>query len=125
MFLRDATLDTIEAVRTAERALMDRASDNLDTIMPGFTHVQHAQPVTFGHWLMAHFFRLHRDGERLMDSYKRLNISPLGSSALAGTTYPIDRLHTAQLLGFEAPCANSMDGVSTGTSWPSSCSMPL
>jgi argininosuccinate lyase len=112
MFLRDATLDTIDAIRTAERALMDRASDNLDTVLPGFTHVQHAQPVTMGHWLLAHFFRLHRDAERLMDSYKRLNISPLGSAALAGTTYNIDRMYTAHLLGFEAPCANSIDGVS-------------
>ena len=91
---------------------MERASENLDTILPGFTHVQHAQPVTVGHWLMAHFFRLQRDAERLMDSYKRLNISPLGSAALAGTTYNIDRMHTAHLLGFEAPCANSIDGVS-------------
>jgi argininosuccinate lyase len=112
MFLRDATLDTIDAIRVAEKALMDRASENLDTILPGFTHVQHAQPVTVGHWLMAHFFRLQRDAERLMDSYKRLNISPLGSAALAGTTYNIDRMQTAHALGFESPCANSIDGVS-------------
>jgi len=112
MFMRDATLDTIDAIRTAEKALMDRASENLDTILPGFTHVQHAQPVTVGHWLMAHFFRLQRDAERLMDSYKRLNISPLGSAALAGTTYNIDRMRTAKALGFESPCANSIDGVS-------------
>lgn len=112
MFMRDATLDTMEALRSLQRAIMDRASDSLDIILPGFTHVQHAQPVTVGHWLMAHFFRLQRDSERLMDSYRRVNISPLGSAALAGTTYRIDRLYTSSLLGFEAPCPNSIDGVS-------------
>lgn len=112
MFMRDATLDTMEAIGLLQKAIMERASDNLDVILPGFTHIQHAQPVTVGHWLMAHFFRLQRDSERLMDSYRRLNVSPLGSAALAGTTYRIDRLYTSDLLGFEAPCPNSIDGVS-------------
>ena len=112
MFLRDATLDTIEAIMMLEKGLMERAEVYRDVILPGFTHVQHAQPVTVGHWMMAHLQRLQRDAERFIDSYKRLNICPLGSAALAGTTYSIDRTYTAQLLGFEAPCANSIDGVS-------------
>lgn len=112
MFMRDATLDTMDAVGLLQKAIMERASDNLEVILPGFTHIQHAQPVTVGHWLMAHFFRLQRDHERLMDSYRRLNVSPLGSAALAGTTYNIDRLYTSGLLGFDAPCPNSIDGVS-------------
>ncbi|MDW5562809.1 MAG: argininosuccinate lyase [Methanomassiliicoccus sp.] len=112
MFMRDATLDTLEAISALQKALMERASDSLEIILPGFTHIQHAQPVTVGHWLMAHFFRLQRDAERLVDSYKRLNVCPLGSAALAGTTYKIDRLSTASLLGFDAPCPNSIDGVS-------------
>jgi len=112
LFMRDATLDTLDAIGLLQKAIMDQASDNLETILPGFTHIQHAQPVTVGHWLMAHFFRLQRDAERLMDAYRRLNISPLGSAALAGTTYKIDRLYTSSLLGFDAPCPNSIDGVS-------------
>jgi argininosuccinate lyase len=112
LFLRDATLVTIDAIGSVQAALADKASQNLDAVMPGFTHVQHAQPVTVAHWMMAHFFRLQRDAERLMDSYKRLNVCPLGSAALAGTTYNIDRLLTAHLLGFEGPCTNSIDGVS-------------
>jgi argininosuccinate lyase len=112
LFLRDATLVTIDAIGSVQAALAEKASQNLDAVMPGFTHVQHAQPVTVAHWMMAHFFRLQRDAERLMDSYKRLNVCPLGSAALAGTTYNIDRLLTAHLLGFEGPCTNSIDGVS-------------
>ena len=112
MFMRDATLDTIEAILFAERSLVERAKNELDTIMPGFTHVQHAQPVTLAHHLMAHAFRLERDAGRLIDSFKRLDLCPLGSAALAGTTYAIDRTYTAQLLAFNAPTSNSMDGVS-------------
>jgi len=112
MFLRDATLDTIETIMMLEKGLMERAQAYHDVILPGFTHVQHAQPVTVGHWMMAHLQRLQRDAGRFIDSYERLNICPLGSAALAGTTYNIDRTYTAQLLGFEAPCSNSMDGVS-------------
>lgn len=112
MWLRDALLDTMEAVRGLEHALMERAADEVETILPGLTHVQHAQPITLGHHLMAHFYRLQRDADRFADCYRRTNLSPLGSAALAGTTYNIDRLYTAELLGFEAPCANSLDGVS-------------
>jgi len=112
MWLRDAVLEVMEAVRGLEFALMERASDEVETILPGFTHVQHAQPITLGHHLMAHFYRLQRDADRFADCYRRANISPLGSAALAGTTYNIDRLYTAELLGFDAPCPNSLDGVS-------------
>jgi argininosuccinate lyase len=80
--------------------------------MPGFTHLQTAQPVTFGHHLLAWFEMLQRDYGRLMDCRKRVNQSPLGAAALAGTTYPIDRAYTAQLLGFDAPTENSLDSVS-------------
>ena len=81
-------------------------------IVPGFTHVQHAQPVTIGHHFMAHFSRIRRDIERFIESYSRVNVCPLGSAALAGTTYDIDREYTSSLLGFQNPCYNSMDGVS-------------
>ncbi len=112
MWQRDAILETIDAIYGLEHALMERASDTVDVIMPGFTHVQHAQPISLAHHLMAHFQRLTRDAERFADCYRRTNISPLGSAALAGTTYNIDRLYTAELLSFDAPCANSLDGVS-------------
>ncbi|HOQ25779.1 MAG TPA: argininosuccinate lyase, partial [Methanomassiliicoccaceae archaeon] len=112
MWQREAILDTIEAIHTLEHVLMERASDNVDVILPGFTHVQHAQPISLAHHLMAHFHRLARDVERFAECYRRTNISPLGSAALAGTTYNIDRLYTSELLAFKAPCANSLDGVS-------------
>ena len=92
--------------------LLDLAEREADTIMPGFTHLQTAQPVTFGHHLLAWFEMLERDHQRLLDCRKRVNIMPLGAAALAGTTYPIDRALTAELLGFEAPTENSLDSVS-------------
>ena len=79
--------------------------------MPGYTHMQRAQPITFGHHMMAYAEMFLRDIGRLQDAKKRMNIMPLGSGALAGTTYPIDRFRTAELLGFDAPCRNSLDGV--------------
>jgi argininosuccinate lyase len=112
MWQRDAALEMIEAIHGLEHVLMERASDGLDIIMPGFTHVQHAQPISLAHHLMAHFQRLTRDAERFAQCYRRTNVSPLGSAALAGTTYNIDRLHTTEMLAFDAPCANSLDGVS-------------
>lgn len=95
-----------------QSAILNLAEQNADTIMPGFTHLQVAQPITFGHHLMAWFEMLSRDYERLQDCCKRINIMPLGSAALAGTTYPIDRFMTAKLLGFNRPSANSLDSVS-------------
>jgi len=95
-----------------QKGLLEQAEREADTIMPGFTHLQTAQPVTFGHHLLAWFEMLSRDYERLVDCRKRANRMPLGSAALAGTTYPIDREYTAQLLGFDAVGGNSLDGVS-------------
>lgn len=112
MFMRDAILDVIEELVGFEKTLLEVSKDNIDTIVPGFTHVQHAQPVTIGHHFMAHFSRIRRDVERFIESYGRVNVCPLGSAALAGTTYNIDREYTSSLLGFQNPCYNSMDGVS-------------
>ncbi len=95
-----------------QTAILDLAEKEADTIMPGFTHLQVAQPVTFGHHLMAWFEMLSRDQERLQDCCKRINVMPLGAAALAGTSYPIDREMTAELLGFSRPSNNSLDSVS-------------
>ncbi|WP_444892566.1 argininosuccinate lyase [Microbulbifer sp. TRSA001] len=95
-----------------QNGLVDLAEREADTIMPGFTHLQSAQPVTFGHHLLAWNAMLSRDFERLMDCRKRVNRSPLGAAALAGTSYPINRARTAELLGFDAPTENSLDSVS-------------
>ncbi|MDI1291735.1 MAG: argininosuccinate lyase [Methylobacter sp.] len=102
---------TIQLTRL-QTAILDLAEQHSDTIMPGFTHLQVAQPITFGHHLMAWFEMLSRDRERLEDCCKRVNIMPLGSAALAGTSYPIDRQMTSDLLGFNRPSANSLDSVS-------------
>ena len=102
---------TVELTRL-QRALLDLAEREAATIMPGFTHLQVAQPITFGHHLMAWFEMLNRDQERLQDCLKRINVMPLGSAALAGTSYPIDRQMTADLLHFSRPSANSLDSVS-------------
>jgi argininosuccinate lyase len=112
LYLRDE-IQTIQGqLKRLQLALLDLAEQHADTIMPGFTHLQVAQPVTFGHHLMAWFEMLSRDAERLEDCKKRLNIMPLGAAALAGTSYPIDRFMTAELLGFSRPSANSLDSVS-------------
>ena len=105
----DAVLEVLAALRSA---IVDVAEREADTVMPGFTHMQSAQPVTFGHHMMAWFEMLGRDAERLSEARRRVNRMPLGAAALAGTSYPIDREMTAELLGFEAPCENSMDAVS-------------
>ena len=112
LYLRDE-IDVISAeLNRLQEGLLGLAEKEADTIMPGFTHLQTAQPVTFGHHLMAWFEMLHRDYERLQDCRKRINILPLGAAALAGTTYPIDRHMTAELLGFDRPTENSLDSVS-------------
>ncbi|WP_444929285.1 argininosuccinate lyase [Microbulbifer sp. SSSA002] len=106
-------IDLIAAELTRlQSGLVDLAEREADTIMPGFTHLQSAQPVTFGHHLLAWNAMLSRDFERLMDCRKRVNRSPLGAAALAGTSYPINRARTAELLGFDAPTENSLDSVS-------------
>lgn len=110
--LRKETDTIIELIKTLISALSDKAKSNINTIMPGYTHLQRAQPVTFGHHLLAYAFMLARDCERLIDGRKRLNLCPLGSAALAGTTYDIDRELTAEKLGFDGVSPNSIDGVS-------------
>ena len=114
--LRLYVRDEIDAIRVLLRklqsALVDLAEREADTVMPGFTHLQSAQPVTFGHHMLAWYEMLARDDARLADCRKRVNISPLGAAALAGTGFPIDRARTAELLGFNAPAANSLDAVS-------------
>ncbi|WP_100639210.1 argininosuccinate lyase [Marinobacter salexigens] len=112
LYLRDEIDVIAEELRRLQAGLLDLAEREADTIMPGFTHLQTAQPVTFGHHLLAWYEMLARDGERLQDCRKRVNIMPLGAAALAGTTYPIDREMTAKLLGFERPTENSLDSVS-------------
>ena len=112
LYLRDR-LDVLRAeLRRLLEGLIGQAERESATIMPGFTHLQTAQPVTFGHHMLAWFENLKRDDERLADLRKRLNRLPLGAAALAGTTYPIDRPYVAELLGFDAVCENSLDAVS-------------
>ena len=112
LYLRGKIGALLESVKDLISAIYDVASENTDAVMPGYTHLQRAQPVTFAHHLLAYASMFMRDYDRLLDTRKRLNYSPLGSCALAGTTYPIDRNFTAEKLGFTAPVFNSMDGVS-------------
>ncbi|RUQ36190.1 MAG: argininosuccinate lyase [Candidatus Competibacteraceae bacterium] len=112
LYLRDAIDILLGEIARLLGGLATMAAREADTIMPGFTHLQVAQPVTFGHHLLAWFEMLKRDYERLVDARKRVNVMPLGAAALAGTSYPLDRHYTAQLLDFAAPCANSLDAVS-------------
>ena len=112
MYLRDEAEDIIQYIRGLIGAICTLAENNKGTIMPGYTHLQRAQPITFGHHLMAYAMMLLRDMDRLSDCKKRMNISPIGSCALAGTTYDTDRRFEAEKLGFSDICLNSMDGVS-------------
>ena len=112
LWLRDAIDTILGLIREFQLAVLDLAEHHADTPLPGFTHLQVAQPVTFGHHLMAYYEMTRRDAERFADCRKRVNRLPLGSAALAGTTYPIDREYVAELLGFEEVCLNSLDAVS-------------
>jgi len=112
LYLRHEVQQISAQLTRLQHAILDLAEQNSDTIMSGFTHLQVAQPITFGHHLMAWFEMLCRDAERLQDCLKRINVMPLGAAALAGTSYPIDRYKTAELLGFSRPSANSLDSVS-------------
>jgi argininosuccinate lyase len=112
LYLRDQIEQIRVQVREFQGVLLDLASDNVETIIPGYTHLQRAQPVSLAHHLLAYFEMAQRDWERLGEVYRRTNISPLGCGALAGTTFPIDRHYTASLLNFGDVYANSLDGVS-------------
>lgn len=112
LYLRTEIGRCIGQIENFESGLLDIAEREADTILPGFTHMQVAQPITFGHHILAWFEMLDRDYSRLQDCVKRMNIMPLGSAALAGTSYPLDREYTAYLLGFDAPSRNSLDAVS-------------
>jgi len=112
MFLKDEIRQIYGLLQELGMAIVEKAKENVDYIMPGFTHLQHAQPVTIGFHFMAYFQQIRRDMERLLDCYKRVDCCPLGACALAGTTLPIDRQKTAELLGFGDICDNAMDAVS-------------
>jgi len=112
LYIRDAIDALARALTALQLALVEKASTHAETVMPGFTHLQTAQPVTFGHHLLAYVEMLERDRGRLADARKRMNESPLGAAALAGTSFPIDRDETAKTLGFDRPAANSLDAVS-------------
>ena len=112
LYLRDEIAIISEELARLRSGMIELAAREADTIMPGFTHLQTAQPVTFGHHLLAWQEMITRDHERLLDCRKRVNVLPLGAAALAGTTYPIDRHVTAELLGFDRPAENSLDAVS-------------
>jgi argininosuccinate lyase len=112
LWVRDACDRTVAQLKRLQGALLDRAEQHADTLMPGFTHLQPAQPVTFGHHLMAYVEMFGRDAGRFADARRRMNECPLGAAALAGSPFPIDRDATARALGFDRPTANSLDSVS-------------
>jgi len=112
LYLRAAIDQVLALIKNLQRALLDLADEHAETVMPGYTHLQVAQPVTFGHHLLAYFEMLARDAQRLADCRKRVNRLPLGAAALAGTSFPIDRQMVAKELGFDGLCENSIDAVS-------------
>ena len=112
LYVRAAVDSIVQELTAFQLSILDKAEAEAETIMPGYTHLQIAQPITFGHHLMAWFEMLHRDHQRFVDARKRINQSPLGAAALAGTGIPIDRVMSAQELGFDGVCRNSLDAVS-------------
>lgn len=112
LYLKDTLHQVIDKIQTFRSVLVAKAEENIHTVMPGYTHLQHAQPISFGQHLLAYYSMLTRDQERFTESLKRTDLSPLGAAALAGTTFPIDREFSAQELGFAGVYANSMDAVS-------------
>lgn len=112
LYLRDKALEVVALVKHLVEIVTDKAEENADVIAPGYTHLQRAQPISFGHHLMAYSMMFLRDIGRIQDAVKRMNYSPLGSCALAGTTYPTDRAYVAEMLGFDGITQNSIDGVS-------------
>ncbi|MFC7320216.1 argininosuccinate lyase [Halobacillus campisalis] len=112
LYLKEKTKHLISLLEAVQKSLTDQAEQHVDTIIPGYTHLQRAQPVSFAHHLLAYFWMFERDKERLQDSIKRIDWSPLGAAALAGTPYPVDRKMAAESLGFENVYPNSLDAVS-------------
>jgi argininosuccinate lyase len=112
LYARDASIRFVDAIADLQESLLRRASEHLDTLLPGYTHMQRAQPVRLAHHLLAYVEMLQRDLERMQDGLKRINVMPLGSGALAGSPYPLDRAYVAELLGFAAISMNSLDAVS-------------
>ncbi|MBR3105131.1 MAG: argininosuccinate lyase, partial [Lachnospiraceae bacterium] len=112
LYVRSQVAEIEEELKKFQKILVRIMEENLETYMPGFTHLQKAQPVTLAHHMGAYFEMFRRDRSRLSDIYERMNTCPLGAGALAGTTYPLDRAYTASMLGFEGPTLNSMDSVS-------------
>ncbi len=112
LYLRDQINAACGELIRLQKGLLELAEREAATLMPGFTHLQVAMPVTFGHHMLAWFENLQRDRQRLLDCFKRVNVMPLGAAALAGTSFPIDRCYTAELLGFDSPAENSLDAVS-------------
>ena len=112
MYLRHAIREIQKGIRRLEYVFIQTALKNKDVIMPGYTHMQTGQPILFAHWMMAFFWMLERDFSRFSDLYRRMGLCPLGSAALAGTDFPIDREYTARELGFDGPTENSIDSVS-------------
>lgn len=112
LYLKKQVAVIAQLIKEMQEALVEQAEANVETVMPGYTHLQRAQPISFAHHLMAYFWMLERDKERFEESMKRINLSPLGAGALAGTTFPIDRYQTAGFLGFDGIYENSLDAVS-------------
>lgn len=112
LYVKHRLPHVIQAIKDLQKVLVEKAAANVETIMPGYTHLQHAQPISYGHYLMAYFQMLQRDVERFEFNQHHTDLMPLGAAALAGTTFPIDRELTAKLLDFQAPYANSLDAVS-------------
>jgi argininosuccinate lyase len=112
LFLKRRVQEVIDLIEDLQEAIVHQSEENVETLIPGYTHLQRAQPISFAHHLMCYFWMLQRDKERLSDSLKRIDISPLGAGALAGTTFPIDRGYSANLLGFGSYYENSLDAVS-------------
>ncbi|TDL76535.1 argininosuccinate lyase [Peribacillus frigoritolerans] len=112
LYLKNHVKEITQLITSFQQTLLEKAKENVETILPGYTHLQRAQPISFAHHLLAYFWMLERDKQRFSESLKRINISPLGCGALAGTTFPIDRQLTAELLEFEGIYENSLDGVS-------------
>lgn len=112
LYLRDEMKQIIEAVKALQSALVAKAKSHIDVILPGYTHLQQAQPIRYAHYLLAYYEMLERDRQRFLDGFQRVNVMPLGSGALAGTNYPIDREALAEALGFPSVTQNSLDAVS-------------